>query len=125
MIRDYLSGRRDPIYDAVKYRSKVACAVRHAHLKRDGEFGRFLFTKSGEAYETPLFERYRQAHYSRAAIFELPYTVAEGFAAKHGISRKVFLEKIEPRLTRGERLRLQRARREQGKSTTSIQRRSV
>ncbi|CAM5730112.1 hypothetical protein SBADM41S_11696 [Streptomyces badius] len=41
---------------------------------------------------------------------ELPFTVAEGFAAKHGMKREVFLKRAAPRMTRLERLRTQEQR---------------
>ncbi|WP_207943171.1 hypothetical protein [Actinomadura sp. KC345] len=108
IIRDWMAGRRDPAFDSVKYRGAVKIAARHAHLRLRGEQGTFLFAPfSVKAYTTPIFEQWRRAHYERAAVYELPYTVAEGFAAKHGIPREVFLERIEPRMTRLERLRLQ------------------
>ncbi|WP_242902495.1 hypothetical protein [Actinomadura terrae] len=111
IMRDWLAGRRDPAFDAVKYRGGVKAAVRHAHLPpgdEHGELGAFLFAPGRvKAYRTPIFELWRRAHYEQAAIYDLPYTVAEGFAAKHGISREKFLERIEPRMTRLERLRLQ------------------
>lgn len=108
IIRDWMAGRRDPAFDLVKYRSAVKAAVKHAHLRLPGEQRAFLFAPSGvRAFETPLFERWRRAHYEQSAIYELPYTVAEGFAAKHRIPREVFLERIRPRMTRLERLRLQ------------------
>jgi hypothetical protein len=109
VVRDFLKGRRDPAFDAVKYRSKVKRALRHVHISPNAETGRFLFGDQGAQYDTPLYESYRSAHFSQAAVYDLPYTVAEGFAAKHGIPREKFLAKIEPRLTAGERLRLQRA----------------
>lgn len=101
IIRDWMAGRRDPAFDLVKYRSAVKAAVKHAHLRLPGEQRAFLFAPSGvRAFETPLFERWRRAHYEQSAIYELPYTVAEGFAAKHRIPREVFLERIRPRMTR-------------------------
>ncbi|WP_067469778.1 hypothetical protein [Actinomadura macra] len=112
ILRDWLAGRRDPAFDAVKYRSALKSAVRHAHLPLDGELGPFLFAPRGvKSFRTPIFEQWRRAHYEQAALYELPYTVAEGFAAKHEIPRKVFLERIEPRMTRLERLRLQESAR--------------
>ncbi|MFB4298329.1 hypothetical protein [Actinomadura sp. NTSP31] len=113
IIRDWLAGRADPAFDAVKYRAGVKTAIRHAHVEPDGELRDFLFAPHRvKAYETPIFERWRRAHYEKAALYELPYTVAEGFAAKHGVPREVFLERIAPRLTRLERLRLQESARE-------------
>ncbi|MDN3353710.1 hypothetical protein [Actinomadura sp. DC4] len=115
IVREWLAGRPDPAFDAVKYRSAVKVAVRHAHLRPDGELGAFLFTPlKPAAYATPILETWRRAHYEQAALYDLPYTVAEGFAAKHGIARGRFLERIAPRLTRLERLRLQESGRETG-----------
>ncbi|MEU7529921.1 hypothetical protein AB0A74_29625 [Saccharothrix sp. NPDC042600] len=71
------------------------------------ELGTFLFrTASPGRFRTPLLESWRRAHYEQAAVYDLPYTVAEGFAAKHGIARPAFLAKIKPNLTRLESLRL-------------------
>ncbi|MEU8346766.1 hypothetical protein SAMN05443665_103179 [Actinomadura meyerae] len=110
IIRDWMAGRRDPAFDLVKYRGAVKDVARHAHLRFDREQHCFLFApRAVKAFETPIFEQWRRAHYEQAAIYELPYTVAEGFAAKHGIPREVFLERIEPRMTRLERLRAQGA----------------
>ncbi|MER6948835.1 hypothetical protein ABT294_32925 [Nonomuraea sp. NPDC000554] len=107
IIREWLAGRQDLAFDAVKYRSAVKAAVRHAHLTLEGELGDFLFApRSRPRFDTPILDVWRRAHYEKAALYELPYTVAEGFAARHGISREVFLERIAPRLTRLERLRL-------------------
>lgn len=109
IMRDWLAGRPDPAFDAVKYRSGLKSALRHAHLPpRTDELGPFLFAPRSRArYGTPLLETWRRAHYEQAALYELPYTVAEGFAARHGIARDTFLARIAPRLTALERLRLQ------------------
>ncbi|MFB4318896.1 hypothetical protein [Actinomadura sp. 21ATH] len=108
IMRDWMAARPDPGFDAVKYRAGVKGAIRHAHLRVKGEMGPFLFDPHRRAsYRTPMFETWRRAHYEQAALYDLPYTVAEGFAAKHGVPREVFLERIEPRMTRLERLRLQ------------------
>lgn len=110
IAREYLEGRKDPSFDAVKYRAKLRATVAHGHLKLAGELNAFLFHGwRKRVFQTPLLETFRQAHYNQEAVFALPYTVAEGLAAKHGIPRDVFLERIEPRLTSGERLRLQGA----------------
>lgn len=74
------------------------------------ELGSFLFRGYHERrYKTPLFESFRQARFSEKAIYELPYTIAEGLAEARGVRREVFLARIEPRLTGAERLRLQDA----------------
>lgn len=108
IVREYLSGRPDLDFDAVKYRSKLRSAVVHGHLKLEGERGPFLFHGwRKRVYTSPLLEKFRQAHYTQEALFELPFTIAEGLAYKHGIPRAVFLERIDSRLTQAERLRLQ------------------
>ncbi|ANP52990.1 hypothetical protein J2Z21_000570 [Streptomyces griseochromogenes] len=116
LLRDWLSARPDLALDAVKYRSGLKQALRHTHLAPgDAEVGTFLFAPQSSAhYDTPILETWRRAHYEQTAVYELPYTVAEGFAAKHGIPRGVFLERIAPRLTRVERLRLQQTARQHG-----------
>ncbi|QDE68366.1 hypothetical protein BHS09_16030 [Myxococcus xanthus] len=116
IVRDYVHGRANLAFDAVKYRSKLRAAVSHGHLKLEGELGPFLFRGwKKRSFTQPLLETFRRAHYTHEALYELPYTVAEGLAVKHGISREVFLRRIEPRLTAAERLRLQEsAARERG-----------
>ncbi|WP_233601516.1 hypothetical protein [Corallococcus sp. AB038B] len=108
IVREFLKGRADLHFDAVKYRSKLRAAVAHTHLKLPGELNPFLFHGwRKRVFQAPLLETFRKAHYDASALFELPYTVAEGLAAKHQLPRDVFLRKIEPRLTAAERLRLQ------------------
>lgn len=115
IMRDWLNARRDLAFDAVKYRDAVRTAARHAHLPLPGELGAFLFAPhTRTVFATPILESRRRAQYDRSALYELPYTVAEGFAAKHGVDRKVFLDGIAPRLTRLERLRLQTSAAESG-----------
>ena len=119
IMRDWLGARRDLAFDAVKYRGGLKRALRHAHLApATEELGAFLFAPlTRRHYATPLFESWRRAHYEQAAVYELPYAVAEGFAAKHGIARDVFLERIAPRLTRLETLRLQKSAQQRGAAT--------
>jgi hypothetical protein len=109
IMRDWLAARPDPAFDAVKYRAGLKSALRHGHLRpAQEELGPFLFAPgSRPRYTAPLLETWRRAHYEQAAVYELPFTVAEGFAAKHGMDRAVFLDRITPRMTRLERLRLQ------------------
>ncbi len=134
-VRAYLAARKDLAFDAVKYRHKLRSAVMHAHVnlrtarpaaavspahsRPEGEIERFLFEPLGvsrqgghtsfAAFRTPLLEAYRAAHFSHEAVYRLPYSVAEVFAARHGIERTQFLKKIAPQMTERERLRLQRA----------------
>ncbi len=119
LVRQWLRARPDLAFDAVKYRTALRAAVRHCHLALPEELGRFLFgarggRKGGRAYEHPLLDAYRRAHYDTRAIYELPYTVAEGFASTHGIDRATFLAGIEPRMTKRERLRLQQTSAREG-----------
>ncbi|MFE5210593.1 hypothetical protein [Streptomyces sp. NPDC056600] len=109
IMRDWLAARPDPALDAVKYRGAFKAALRHAHLPPAGaELSDFLFSPHARAhYAAPLLETWRRAHHEKAALYDLPYTVAEGFAARQGVPRAVFLERIAPRMTRTETLRLQ------------------
>ncbi|MZF55901.1 hypothetical protein GTX53_19045 [Streptomyces sp. SID5594] len=113
IMRDWLAARPDLGHDAVKYRSRVKTAARHIHLRCAGEaaeVGAFLF-RPGKLprYKHPLLDAWRRAHYEQGAVAELPFTVAEGFAARHGMKRKTFLKRAAPRMTRLERLRTQAA----------------
>ncbi|MBL1088835.1 MULTISPECIES: hypothetical protein [Streptomyces] len=121
IIRDWVAARPDPALDAVKYRAGLTCAARHAHLPLHepggdgGELGDFLFApRRRKHFDTPLLDAWRRAHYEQGALYELPFTVAEGFAAAHGIGRRAFLERIAPRMTRRERLRVQESARVHG-----------
>jgi hypothetical protein len=110
IMRDWVAARPDPAFDAVKYRRPLAVLARHAHLPLPAEVGTVLFDwRRPKRYDTPILESWRRAHYEQRALYELPYTVAEGLAAQHGIDRARFLTRIAPRLTDGERLRLQAA----------------
>lgn len=119
IVRDFLASRRDLPFEAVKYRGALRAAAVHAHvpLPPSDEVGAFLFRgHEGRTFRTPIFDAFRRAHFSEAAIYELPYTIAEGLAAGR-VARDVFLKRIEPRLTAAERLRLQAAsERELGRS---------
>ncbi len=119
LVRDFVANRRDLPFEAVKYRGALRAAAVHAHvaLPPAQETGAFLFRgHEGAAFTTPIYDAFRRAHFSEAAIYELPYTIAEGLAARRGVARDVFLRRIEPRLTAGERLRLQAtSERETGK----------
>lgn len=110
ITRRYLAERRDLPFEAMKYRRKLRAAASHAHLALPGETGRFVFGgHAGRPYETPIFERFRQAHYSKQAMYDLPYTIAEGLAARHGVARDDFLDGIEARMTVEEKLKLERS----------------
>ncbi|MCP3926465.1 MAG: hypothetical protein GY714_28220 [Desulfobacterales bacterium] len=108
IVKNYLNNRKDLSFDIVKYRKKINSAVAHNHIKLDGEANDFLFSgyKSGR-FKTELFESFRQAHFSKEAVYKLPYTVAEGFVKKHKINRSIFLDKIKSKMTLNEKLRSQ------------------
>ncbi|MFJ5735002.1 hypothetical protein [Streptomyces microflavus] len=117
IVRDWLAARPDLGHDAVKYRGGVKTAARHIHLRCPegaeplAEVGAFLFRPGRlPRYEHRLLDAWRRAHYEQGAVAELPFTVAEGFAARHGMKREVFLKRAAPRMTRLERLRTQEQR---------------
>jgi hypothetical protein len=107
VARNYLRDRDVP-FDCVKYRNKVKAVARHSHLTLPGEAGPFLFEKRTTVFKTPLFEQVRRAWHSAAAVYDLPFTVAEGLAAHHRIPRDQFLAKIHSRMTQAEKLRMQK-----------------
>lgn len=110
IVRDWVAARPDLAFDAVKYRRHLAGAARHTHLRLPDEVGAVLFDwRRPKRYATPILEMWRRAHYDQRAVFELPYTVAEGFAARHRIDRARLLARAGGQLTALERLRLQRA----------------
>ncbi|MDX1930164.1 MAG: hypothetical protein SFV81_26790 [Pirellulaceae bacterium] len=107
VVKRFLASRRDLVFDAVKYRRSFRNAAIHSHLKLAEEFGQFFFDLKGpRAFTTPLFERFRAAHYSAAALYELPYSVAESLAVRHQVPRAEFLKRIAPQMTANEKLRL-------------------
>jgi hypothetical protein len=110
VARQWLATR-DLAFDAVKYRRALRTLVAHLHLATPGETGAFLFERDHRraSYTTPLFDAWRRAHYAAEAVYELPYTVAVGFARKHKIPRDRFLEGIAHQMTRRERFGLQRS----------------
>jgi hypothetical protein len=115
IIRGYILSRNQLAFDALKYGKRMHRAVVHAHLRLDAEVGKFLFHGwNQKGFTTELFEHYRQAHYSQQAVYLLPYTVAEGLAAKHKIPRETFLAGIAERMTANEKLRAQNSSRAAG-----------
>ncbi|MFG1653391.1 hypothetical protein ACGFIE_26015 [Micromonospora sp. NPDC049275] len=79
VVRDWVAARPDPAFDAIKYRRSLSVAARHNHLPLPGEVGTVLFDwRRPKRYETPMLEAWRRAHYEQRALYELPYTVAEG-----------------------------------------------
>ncbi len=112
ITQQFLSTPEVRDFRAVKYRRSFTRAAVHTHMRFAGELEGFLVKGWRERrFVTPLFESFRRAHYAAEAIYDLPYTIAEGLAQKHGVKRELFLERIESRLTTNERLRLQDASR--------------
>lgn len=111
IAREFLATRRDLPFEVVKYRRLVRPVARHFHLHLPGELSGFLFEPLSRKrrFETPILERFRAARFSANAIFDLPFTIAEGLAARRGVSREDLLERAAHTLTQHERLRLQRA----------------
>lgn len=117
IVKAFLNSRRDPIFDAVKYRAKIRTLTVHAHLRFDDEDERRAFLFRGwqkKQYVTPLFETFRAAHYADDALYDLPYSIAEGLALRRKVPRDVFLTRIAPRLTQNEKLRLQQTAAREG-----------
>lgn len=106
LLETWVRGR-DLAFDAVKYRGLLRSSARHAHLALPAEVGGFLFDgpHSRAIWQAPLLDAFRRAKYEQRAIWELPFTVAEGLAAAHGIPRKRFLQHIQPQMTAAERER--------------------
>ncbi|NER24150.1 MAG: hypothetical protein F6J96_26285 [Symploca sp. SIO1C2] len=108
IAKNYITSRAELLeFNAVKYRSKLRAIVAHNHLKLEDELSAFLFRHWPSRFQSELFEQFRRGHYSASAIYDLPFTIAEGLAAKHNIPRDVFLSRIEQQMTVGEKLRLQ------------------
>lgn len=106
ITKEYLQQRKELSFDAVKYRLKLKSIAVHNHLFLEEELSTFLFTpQEPKRYQNELFENFRQAHFTAEAIYKLPFTIAEGLAVKKGIPRAEFLTRIEPQMTRGEKLR--------------------
>ncbi|GAB3713620.1 hypothetical protein [Nocardiopsis nanhaiensis] len=110
-IRHWLEQRPDLTLDAVKYRKGLRDAARHARPRLPEDVGRFLFSSpSGRRRhrypDSPLLRAHGRAHHSARDLYDLPFTVAEGFAARHRVPRARFLELIRERTTGAERTRL-------------------
>lgn len=115
VVKRFLASRHNLDFELVKYRQKACGAIKHAHVAMAAERARLLFGAwDGPPFAQPLFEACRQARYSQKAVYQLPFTIAEGFAAYHQIPRERFLIEIEPRMTDHEKLRMRRSARDDG-----------
>lgn len=110
-MRRFVVDQRDPHFDAVKYRRRLRVAARHAHIPLDPETTRFLQARPGELsaseFTVPLFQTYARARYSKDALFDLPFSVAEGLAAERGIANDELLRRGQRNMSSGEKLRSQ------------------
>ncbi|MBR8744759.1 hypothetical protein [Nocardiopsis sp. MG754419] len=117
-MRDWLLQRPHPALDAIKYRKGLRDAARHARLRLPDEIDRFVFSSPADRrrarYEDPLLRAHGRAFHAARDLYALPFTVAEGFAARHGVPRERFLASIAERTTRDERLRLTESARRAG-----------
>jgi hypothetical protein len=125
VIRDLLLNHPRLELHAVKYRRLLKELIRHAHIPAadlDPELGRLLFDelRTTPSFSRPLWESYRRACYSKAALYELPYSIAEGLAQRHKIPRRIFLRDIAPRMTSNERTRTQTAASRAGASLPDV-----
>ena len=108
LVKHYLASRAERLsFDAVKYRAKLQAIARHNHLQLEPELNAFIFRQWQNVFQTELFEQFRQGYYSARAVYDLPYTIAEGLAQKHNIPRDQFLKGIEDKMSVQEKLRLQ------------------
>lgn len=109
VIKKYLAKQEDISFDVIKYKNKIRPIVKHCHINVDKETADFLFIgwKKTESYKNNLYQNFKKAHYSKEAVYDLPYSIAEGFANKWQIKREIFLEKIMPKMTFSEKYRLQ------------------
>ena len=115
VAKRFLARHADMSFEAVKYRAKIRRTIQHMHLSLPGELGPFLFKGWLERkYTTPLLESFRQAHFAESAVYELPFSIAEGFATKHKIPRARLLERLGDSMTVNERMRLQDSAAEAG-----------
>lgn len=104
VLRTWLAGR-DLAFDALKYRGLLRSAARHARLRLPDELHAFLFDgpHTRKRWENPLLDAFRRARYDQSAIYELPFTIAEGLAAAKGVPRERFLARAAPTRTARER----------------------
>lgn len=111
VMRRFVLDQRDVHFDAVKYRRRLRVVARHAHVPLDSETARFLRIRNRRYdpadFTVPLFRTYAEAGYSNEALFDLPFSVAEGLAADRGITQKELLRRGQRRMTHAEKLRSQ------------------
>lgn len=106
LAEKFLTSRKNITFECLKYGSVIKEMIIHNHLYIESEEFDFLFNKKKD-YSKKLFETYHAAKKDKTKIYNLPYSIAEGFAAFHKIPREEFLKKIKKNMTTGEKLRMQ------------------
>lgn len=109
LVRKWLGSRENYKFEVLKYKKKIKKIIIHNHLHEEGDIWDFIFEKKREGYEDELFNNYFKARTDIDAVYKLPHSVAEGFAATHKVDRKEFLQKIKGKMTDNEKLRMQSA----------------
>ena len=114
LAEKFLMSRKNIHFECVKYKKAIKELVVHNHIFfKDSEVFDFLFDKKIE-YKNKWFKKYIKAKTDPEAIYDLPFTVAEGFAVLHKIPKDEFLKKIKKQMTEGEKLRMQNTAKKEG-----------
>ncbi len=116
VARQYLREKGNSIlFEAVKYKRQLKSMVKHFHVQLDKickirgikDMERFLFDKELKKIKNELYVNYMKAKKDKDAVFELPYSIAEGFKNLHKISDEEFMRKMKKQLTHAEKRRVQ------------------
>lgn len=114
----FLQSRKNIAFEAVKYRKVMKELAIHNHVHIDSEVFDFLFSSQKElekiTFSTDIFSTYVAARKDPEKLYELPYTVAQGFASYHKIPRDKFLERIKGEMTEHEKLASQQTAKKEG-----------
>ena len=108
-VQTWFAQRPQLSFDAIKYRKHVRSLVRHVHLSLDDEPFAYLFRgpHSRRRWSDPMFDAVRRAKYEEGALYELPFSIAQGLAASKGIPRARFLKRAQHSMTVRERVRME------------------
>lgn len=119
IARQYVKEQSENIFFlAMKYKRMMKAMFRHYHVMVSkllkGVVGvedveRFLFEKDLKKIKQKDLKNYVMARKDKTYVYDLPYSVAEGFRNLHGIDEKEFLEEMNKRkkLSAAERRRAQ------------------
>lgn len=106
LAEKFLTSRKNITFECLKYSNTIKEIIIHNHIYIESEEFDFLFNKK-KNYSKRLFKSHHEAKEDKTKIYNLPYSIAEGFAAYHKIPREEFLQKIKKNMTTGEKLRSQ------------------